>query len=354
MSSNCSVFETLRYDIALGVRSGLSFISCALTLFTVFVIILFKKYHVFTQRLILYLALSCMFYLLSAGFNLNGNEAYTNRKSALGYCIFIGFAEQVTIWWIVMATFCIVLALFIHAICGKTTNRFELGYLFIIFVLPFTFCWVPLYYKAYGPDDMFCWIKEVNQFDCTDFITGQWLRYSLYYVPLSILMLVLVVLYVPVLIIVHKKKNQWAGMFNPEAIAVKKMIATEIRPLIYYPLIILIINAFPLVKQLYATASGQQRNMTYYYISLVSYIIYPFQGALLTLTFTLDPETRRLLTWKNILAAFMTCMRSKYGAIKDYPIETISSDSWSSATARYGAIVMNEETPNRTVHDGGK
>lgn len=342
---NCSkTYESTRYDIALGLRSSLSFISCAFTVCMIFIIILFKKYHFFTQRLLLYLALSCMLNLLSAGFNLSGRESYTS-KSALYYCMAVGFSEQLTIWWTILATFCIVIALFIQAICGKSTHRFELGYLLLIFGFPLSFCWIPFYYGAYGPDDMFCWIRELNLNNCSQFMTGEWLRYSLYYIPLSLLMLLLVALYVPVVIIVHRKKNRWAGLFNPEAIAIQRMIATEIRPLIYYPLIILVINAFPLIKQIYATASGNHADITvYFYISLVSYIIYPFQGAFITLAFTLDPETRQLLTWRRFVSALLQCC-TKERVVKEYPVtDTLRSDSLS--VEDYGS---NGETFSREL-----
>lgn len=343
-NTSCLNYESLKYDIALGLRSGLSFLSCGFVFSMLLIILFFKKYKFFSQRLLLYLALSCMLNLLSAGFNLNGRKAYVSHSSlTYDYCMFIGFAEHVTIWWTIMATFCIVAALFIKAVCGRTTNRFELGYLFIIFVFPLLFCWVPFYYKAYGPDDMFCWIRELNLSDCSEFETGMILRYALYYVPLTLLMLLLVGLYVPALIIVHKKKSRWSGKFNPEAIAIRKMIAMEIRPLIYYPLIVLVINVFPLIKQLYATIYQHNYSPTVYFVlSIISYTISPFQGVLVTLAFTLDPETRKQLTWKRFAAAFLqTCCCKSRDIVRSYSV-LVASRSDSLVYNNYGSNVNND------------
>ena len=350
-NESCMKFETFRYNIALGLRSGLSFFSCGFILCMLIIILLFKKYKFFSQRLLLYLAFSCMFNLLTAGFNLYGVKAYTNTSSFITiYCKVAGFAEQVTIWWTIMATFCIVTALFIKAVCGKTTSQFELGYVFVIFVFPLIFSWVPFYYDAYGPDDMFCWIREVNLSNCTTFKTGMILRYSLYYIPLTLLMLLLIALYIPAVIITHKKKSRWSGNFDPEAIAIRRMIAMEIRPLIYYPLIVLIVNMFLLIKQLYATIhdamdQDDQNITTYFILSVISYVIYPFQGVLVTLAFTLDPETRKLLTWKRFVAAFLQncCCRST-GIVRSYSIVHGMSDSLNYGSTTRDRVTTQDES----------
>ncbi|XP_019850624.1 PREDICTED: uncharacterized protein LOC109581193 [Amphimedon queenslandica] len=356
-NESCINFGSSKYNIALGLRSGLSFLSCGFIFCMLLIILLFKKYKFFSQRLLLYLALSCMLNLLTAGLNLYGTKAYNTTSSFITiYCKVAGFSEQITIWWTIMATFCIVIALFIKAVCGRTTSQFEFGYVLIIFVFPLIFSWIPFYYDAYGPDDMFCWIREVNLSDCNNYFKiGMILRYTLYYVPLTLLMLLLVALYIPAVIIAHKKKSRWSGNFDPEAIAIRRMIAMEIRPLIYYPLIVLVINVFPLLKQLYATINdatssehdGLNHNLTTYFtLSVISYVIYPFQGVLVTLAFTLDPETRKLLTWKRFVAAFLqTCCCRSRGIVRSYSIVHGRSDSLNyGSTSRDRAAVTQDES----------
>ena len=111
------LYETRKYDVIMGLRSGFSFLSFIVIICMMAIIILFKKYLFFTQRLILYLALANLAYSLSAACNLTGRVAY--KHIATQYCVFIGFAEQVTIWWTLMATACIMIDLFVKAVCKK-------------------------------------------------------------------------------------------------------------------------------------------------------------------------------------------------------------------------------------------
>lgn len=334
------LYETRKYDVIMGLRSGFSFLSFIVIICMMAIIILFKKYLFFTQRLILYLALANLAYSLSAACNLTGRVAY--KHIATQYCVFIGFAEQITIWWTLMATACIMIDLFVKAVCKKNTDRLEIVYLFFIFVSPLLFCWIPFIKYSFGADGVFCWIRELNQYDCGDFNFGKWLRYGIYYIPLYLLMILLIVLYIPVVVFVRRRQNRWAGIFNPEAHAIQKMIATEIRPLIYYPLIVIIINVFPLIKQIYATTGHNET--VYYFISLFSAAIYPFQGFFVVIAFTLDPETRNKLNGRTIYAALVQCCRKS--DVKLYPAQKDRSDSWTGPAS-------NADFPNYHATDSG-
>ena len=344
-----SEYEDPKYDAVLGLRSGLSFVSCVFIAAVILIIIVFKKYYFFTQKLILYLAISNMCYLLAAGFNLSGQVAYRNTI-AHGYCIFIGFCEQLTIWWTLMATACIMFNLFVTAVFGKSTERFGICYIFFIFIFPVLFCWIPFIHLSYGPDNVICWIREFNLNDCTSFKFGMWLRFSLYYFPLFVLMSSLTVFYVPVLCIVKRKQTRWAGKYDPIAIATQKMIATEIRSLIYYPLIVVLVNVIPFVREVYTIVNN--KDDVYFALCVASYVVYPFQGLLVTLAFVIDPETRNMLTLRNIYAALVRCCTTR-NTIRHYPVENACSDSlYSSTYSKYKsyqslapAIPINEDEP---------
>jgi heme/copper-type cytochrome/quinol oxidase subunit 2 len=169
---------------------------------------------------------------------------------------------------------------------------------------------------SYGPDEVFCWIRVYNE-DCSDFDFGIALRYGMYYLPMFILMLLLIVLYIPVICVLSWKRNHWVGTYDPKAAAVHNMIATEIRSLVYYPIVIMLFNVIPLVKLVYSTAGNN--NVASYALSLASYIVYPFQGLFMTLIFTLDPETRNKLNISSITGACMELCKPKR-SIKSYPV----------------------------------
>ena len=324
----CNVYSGSQYLSLLILRSTLSAVSCLCILSMIVIIILFKKYHFFTQRLILYLAISTFSFSFIAVINLSAKYA-CDELSARIYCIVMGFFFQLTMWWELMAITCIMVDVFVKVVFNKFTERLELLYFLTIFVLPLTFSWIPFIKLSYGPAGVFCWIRDRNLEDDKLFRFGIYLRFLLYYIPLYLLMPILIILTIISFCCVRRKRKQWIGQHSHEAKLISKMMESEIRPLIYYPFIFIVINAIPFVKRVYGIFNPNDTVL--FVLALINVMVYPLLGILITLVFALDPETRKKINRVEIKAAIGRWYGGHKDVVSFYDIKRTHSDSFISA-----------------------
>lgn len=322
------VYDNAEFVAVVAVRSTISIISFFSCLCMILLMVLFKKYLFFTQRLILYLAIAALCYSIVAAANVEAYAVY-RTPSLIGYCVFSGFLEQLISWWVILAASCIMLDLFIKVAFNKNTQHFEVGYILITFVSPFLHCWIPFIDLAYGPSGAWCWIRDTSLEDCSTFGLGLWLRFILYFIPLYLIMPILFVLLVVTLVLLWRQRTRWVGKFDPETKKLQKRMEKEVRPLLAYPIIFLVINLIPLINRIVGIYFPDDPVVALYFIVG---IIYPLQGALVTITFVIDPETRKKLTWKEISVAIKSCFKESH-VITEYPLEdVVHSDSISRPT----------------------
>lgn len=321
--SNLSCLEVSDSDRALlGIRVCLAFVASIFLTSMILLMILFKKYMFFTQKLILYLALISLCYELNVMLNVSALDAYRSSDS-LNYCYITGFVEQLTIWWVFMAYACIVVDIFLKAVFEIFNEKLAYVYLLIILLSPLSFSWIPFIHLSFGPAGAFCWIRNVNLEDCTHFSFGFWLRFALYYIPLYSLMIVLVVLMIVAVLFIRRKRKKTLRTADEKTIM--KMMEKEIRPLIYYPFILILINLFPLIRRFYEIRSST--DPLYYALSVIAIVIFRFQGILITLVFMMDPETRKKLNRKEIGAALQRWCQTEDSVVQEYPMEKVHTDS---------------------------
>jgi len=313
-------YDTTGFVVVVGLRATVGVISFFCCLAMILIFILFRKYRFFTQRLILYLAIATLAYSLVSAINVEGYKAYRD-DSIHDYCVFAGFLEQVMGNWVPVAITCIMVDVFVRVVFEKQTERFEIVYILIIFVSPILYSWIPFIQVAYGPAGAWCWIRDVD-FDCNNFPFGTALRFVMYWIPLYILMPILVVLLIIVIIILRKQQKQFTGNLNPESTELKKRMRKEVIPLLYYPIIFLLLNIPPFFNRI-VNAFQSEPVLALWILSAISL---PFQGVVITLAFALDPETRRKMTIPHILAA----TRHFFGKdirMEEYPMNRDHSDS---------------------------
>ena len=89
----------------------------------------------------------------------------------------------------------------------------------------------------------------------------------------------------------------------------------EVIPLLYYPIIFLLLNIFPFGNRI-ANAIHSESFLPLWILAAISL---PFQGVVITLAFALDSETRRNLTIPHILVATKHFF-VRDGRIQEYPI----------------------------------
>lgn len=318
-SDNQSCFTVYDNDGFLAVvcvRAVLAGISLLCCIGMIGLIVLFKKYMFFTQRLILYLAIATLTYSIVSALNVEGYKAYRN-DSIRSYCVFTGFLEQVTSWWVLLAVTNIMTDLFVKVMFQKVTERFELVYVLVTFGVPILIAFIPFIQLSYGPSGAWCWIRGNQYTDCNSFLLGTLLQFILYYMPLYGLMIALLVMLIIVFVKLRKQRMSWTGNFEPAVLEMRKKMSKEVFPLISYPIIFLVLNIFPLILRITNAAHPNEPVLALWFLSAA---VFSLQGAVITLAFALDPETRQHLTIAHITAAIKR-LGTKESSVEEYQID---------------------------------
>ena len=332
------LYVTKKFKILIGLRCTLALLSCVFIMSMLSIIILFKKYRFFTQRLVLYLAISALSYQIVTMLDFTALHAYSST-SALNYCRLIGFLTLITFWWSIMSMVIIMTDIFIKVVYDKQTEHFEVIYVLVIFVLPILFDWIPFIQLSYGPVGYVCGIRNRTIDDCSPFQLGVILQFILFHIPAYILLGLVVILLSIALCFIRRQKNKFTGQYDPHAKNLKKKMETEIQPLLYYPFIFIVANIVPLFFTIYSAVEPED-TASIFYIGIVATVVYRLQGILITLAFTLDPETRKKLNRTELKAALKRfCYRDKN--TPEYPLEFSRSDSMFGST--FDSKVSNYE-----------
>lgn len=311
-SGDCSPFDSDDYTIVAAISTMTSIVSLLACLFMIGVIVLYKKYLIFTQRLILYLAIAATLASLSTTLHI------AERDGPEWLCIAGGYLDQTTSWSVLIAVTCITINLTLVVLFHKNTKKLEKPFLFFIFIFPFAISWIPFIKDAYGESGAWCWIRFEDD-DCDTFRFGVILQLVLWYIPLYILFAILTVVYVIILVKLKRDRHKWTGKYDPTAEEMKRMMQKEIRPLLWFPLIYLLLYLIPLVNRIEGAAGDPVLTLW-----ILTAILFPLQGGFVTLVFTLDPETFKRLRWSEFRAAVIRLCKKD---VQEYPMTVVQSDS---------------------------
>ena len=321
-NSSCIDYRTTQYIAIAAVNAALAGVSLLASVFVIGLILFFKKYLLFTQRLILYLciatALENLFVATQASVYFPVTKAYKV------YCIATGFFNLLTIWSEVFAYCCITIDLFLRAVVHRE-KRIEWIYILIIFFVPFLFCWIPFIDLAYGEAGPWCWIRDQNEDDeCTAYVLGVVLRLVLWYGPLYPILLLTLIFYIIILVSVRQQTKKYEGKFDPINRKRQQLLRTEVYPLLVYPVLFLFFNIFALINRLYETIA-EESNIGLFWLQA---LLDPLRGGVIALIYTLDPETRRRLHWRNLKGELLN--RFSRDEVMEYPMSKAKSDSCNS------------------------
>ena len=295
------MYDNVMFHSLLYFRSSLSIVSVIFTLGILTIIVLFKKYKFFTQRLIIYLAISTLSYQIVSAADVTSIRAYSD-KTAMNYCIFIGFMSQVVGWWPVLATTVIALDIFIRIVLKKSTERLEILYVLLIFVSPLITGWIPFIDSSFGPSQYFCWIRSEDE-DCFEpYTVGTIYRTVLFVAPYYFVVMLMVILLLITAVFLWQFKRQFSGKFDPTAVVLRNKMQQEIRPILYYPIIFITTAVISLPTVLTGSAAAKDP-IVYTVFAVLLSIVYRLDGVFITVVFALDPETRKKLNVKDITAA---------------------------------------------------
>lgn len=301
-NGNCSIYNIYNNrdfkNVAI-VNTAVAFLSLLACSFGLFVIILFKKWQFFNQRLVLYLIISATLVAIRTILHRidYGNEF---TQSFEGFCVFMGFASELTAWMILNAITAITIYLFLVVACNKFSEKYEYIYILFIFAFPFTYSWIPFINQAYGRAGVWCWIRTIDLITCTPFKFGGVLQLVLFYVPVFTILLILVILYLIILCKLHRKNKYWKVSVDQTTKYTEKMVKREVISLLAYPLICIILFIPQVCNRLQSWIQPENPSLFLWHLSG---ICYPLLGTIFVLTLTLNSDTRRRLRWSHIHAA---------------------------------------------------
>lgn len=327
LAPNCSPYDSFSYAVVAGVSAGLAFLSLLLMLPVIGILLLFKKWRFFGQRLFLYMAFSSMLFNVATILH---RVDYHNQTSDFyrRFCEFGGYLDQVSSWMVLVSISAITFYCSLLLFLDKRTEKYELVYVFLIFVFPFLFTWVPFIKDSYGRSGAWCWIRSEDRDDCSPHVFGQWLQFTIWFIPLYLTMVVLIVLYVMIVAKLYSSK-----MRNSDQQNMVKMRG-ELIPLISYPLIYFLINILPFINRAYNSANTEPSLALWYLAAIAN----PSMGAWLALAYVLTPGTRKRLKMAEVRAAWRELCGGGGKVVKEYDLEkdketSVQTDSFRSAEA---------------------
>ena len=314
-------FDSTDFKAVAAVRASVGFVSFVACVLVVGLIVLFKKYKFFTQRLILYLAIAAMLHSLS--YTLARVNYYTPRPIEEPYCYFGGFFNHYTAIVELVHIWCISFNVFVNAFFRKRTTKLEYVYVSLPWLFPWTYIWVLLWKRAYAAEGPFCSIKFINA-DCTPFPPGYWLVFGTWYIPLYTSLGIIFIMFIAIGLKVWLDAHKWHGKYDPETLIKKRMLKDEVKPLVWYPIIYMALNVFSLISQIYNAAHPDDPQPVLWYMRALTS---PIRGAFIALVYALDKETRTHLKFVNIKAAFLEHFRTSRVQEYDTPYHALDGDS---------------------------
>ena len=276
------------------VRAAVGTLSAVGCLLLIGLILLLKKYkYSQCQRLVLYLAVAAFVHSLS--YPLARVNYYTPRQLLSPYCNFGGFLNLYTSWVEVMALSCLTVGGFINGILKKEFSaKVEYAYVATPYLLPLLWCWIPFIGQSFGSGSAWCDIRTIT-LDCQAFVYGRVLRFVVWYIPLTIILVCMFVIALVIFFRVRRRLKMCSEMKEWEKNDLK-----EVRFLTIYPIIYLVLNTFSLINRLDIAFQGNEAEVALYYLHILTS---PLRGAVMAVVFVLDPDTLKRLSKPGVLFA---------------------------------------------------
>lgn len=337
----CSPFNTWPYYQVAIVRAsagGVSFLAC---LAVIVMMLSFRKHLLFKQRLIFYLNVAAMinaFFIVIQGANYFPN---TTSKYFEIYCTVIGFCDQTSQTSLFVAIGCITTDLFFTSALHKE-YKLEKLYITLIFVLPLLVNWVPFVFEGYWSAGPWCWITKYERNNCseTDFAPLM-LTFILWYIPAYVMLAVTLLVYIIIVVSIKRQKYKYSGVYAPNAEHQRRSMEKEVKLLIWYPLIFLIINIFPFINRVCETLC----NGEVFELWMMHALFSPLQGGFIALVYAFDKETLRRL-WKLMRNKWIFCHFMSENQVTVYNVHVGPSDSYDGSSSE---LPRSKET-EKLVH----
>ena len=305
-----------------------SIILCSTTLFF---LVLFKQFKVFSQKIVIYLFVAAI--LQSTAFLLNKldfDTTKTNTNSYVAFCMFSGFLTQITTWMFQGAVLAITVYLFVLIVINYDTSKYELVYVLGIFALPLVVNWIPFINGTYHRAGLWCWIRSFNDETCKSIRFGEVLEYVLYFLPIYLVIVVGFILYVIMFIDIFTKlrKSRYTNDIAKQQRL--KLMRTELISLAAYPVIFFFLNIPIITNRIHGSVNPTKPSLFLWYLASIAG---PLQGIVTVITFTTATKWWKNLSTMKLKAPFVRSKNAESYTIDD----TAISDSLETTVRHYRA-----------------
>ena len=150
-------------------------------------LVFFKMYKHFSERLSMYMLLSGLFVASVLGFMIVGVPLDFAHHH--GLCQAIGFLVQYSIWTLLLLTSFVSFHLTSLVLFHKMFKKLELFYILFAILFPLLFSWIPFIHDTYGLAGAWCWIRAFGHEDCSTYQEGLIEQYVLWYGPLFVILI---------------------------------------------------------------------------------------------------------------------------------------------------------------------
>ena len=297
------LFDTVPYKVVAVVCSLIALFSLLCSTAVVLVILCSKKYRVFHQQLTLHLAVATI--AKSLVYTIGRVDFSGGRDLTTPYCQFIGFADLYTSWVELLSVASITFNLILLSIYEKQVDKVHVIHIIVVYLSPLLWIWIPFSVGAFGVRGPWCGIR-VHDPSCEVFRTGIFIRFALWQIPLYIIFLPLFIISSIVVFVKLKRRTEhWDGPGpDPEATARRGRykIFREIKPLLLFPIIYLLLKLPLLISQLYEAVEPLEPVIALW---ILEAIFSPLAGAVIAVMYGLDPQTRTKLRRCQLQSLFM-------------------------------------------------
>lgn len=273
------------------ISAALSALGCFLVLF---IIIVYKKYTRFTQRLVMYLLLPT--------FVISAVSVYPYISDTNISCEVAGFFMN---WGMLsqrLIILCIVVHLLVFTFNQTRPKCLELLFHVVTWGLSFCFSIIPIPGHHYGSAGVWCWIKGVTPYEYG-------LRLGCFYIWVWCCVLIEFVCFALVVVRVRRQLRSFQGMStsDPEVEETMRRFKKYIYPLMLYPLVNFIL-AIPVTANRIQNAVNKDHPD--FWLFLFHSIIYPLWGFCNAMMYFMNKETLLQLHPYNVWEGIISWRRS--------------------------------------------
>ena len=258
---SCYNFSKREYDAAYGTKMSVATVGVLMSLLVIFLVLISKSYKHFVFRLVIYFMVADTLQAIAHILELIPVAHIENevivRPGWNSLCAAFGFFDQVTVWmgnvgilWIMLYLLWLIHQL--KKLLGgaqpenvqlyQMSPKTELIGLFFLLFFPFTFNWIPFIWDMYGLSGLWCWIKISRYGECKDFQLGLILMFSMFFVPLILIILFSFAGFLAITFILCRGAIDQKGLAGKiYQRGIKEMVLISIYPIVYNILCLIII-----------------------------------------------------------------------------------------------------------------